>query len=71
LPTALQALTTDYQVQISCSSDQKTSLKATLADFLTSPIEIGYQTFYPVVERVIQQRERWIVQLVIREMIDA
>lgn len=70
-PNAQMALSAHFEVQISCLTADKAKLKAGLASLLTLPLEIGYQTFYPFVERVFQQGNRWVVQLAIRELIDA
>ena len=68
---AQEALANHHQVQIRCMPDQITICKAELASFLTSPLEIGYQTFYPIVERIVRQEGHWIVQLVVHELVGA
>lgn len=52
LPDTRQTLMSEHQVRIVCTSVQRDALKAGLAHFLTTPLDIGYQTFNPTVERV-------------------
>lgn len=68
---ARAALSTHFLVQIRCVAEQRPALKSALAHLLTTPLDIGYQTFYPSVERVEHQGEHWLVQLVIAELINA
>src|SRR5204863_466936 len=45
-------LETAYKVQILCSQDQLAACKQHLLSLLTEPREIGFQFFYPTIERV-------------------
>lgn len=58
-----------YQVQISCQPEQFKACKHALSHFLTTPIDIGYQRFYPVVERIIQHGQQWSIQLTVKELV--
>jgi hypothetical protein len=62
-------LADEYQAQINCRPDEMVECKEALRHFLTTPVEVGYQQFHPVVERLLRQEGAWIVQLAIQEMV--
>lgn len=66
---AREMLADEHQAQISCQPDEMVECKEALRHFLTTPVEVGYQQFHPVVERLLRQEGVWIVQLAIQEMV--
>jgi hypothetical protein len=64
-------LSTQYSVRISCTQEQLPDCQLKLMDLLISPIEIGYQFFYPVIERAIQTGNMWTISMGIREFVHA
>lgn len=63
------ALATNYQVEIYCSQADLAACKYSLLQFLTTPIDIGFQIFYPTVERVKRNNRQWVFHLVIQELL--
>ncbi|NWJ94149.1 MAG: DEAD/DEAH box helicase [Chloroflexi bacterium] len=66
-----QELSSNYQVQISCEQNQLEKCKESLLTLLTIPVEIGFQFFFPVIERITRTRRQWLIDLSIREMLYA
>jgi hypothetical protein len=64
-----QLLATHFHVQIACEQHQLDACKGALLDMLTQPIEIGFQFFFPVVERIVRRGKQWFIDVVIRELI--
>lgn len=66
-----QELASAYYVQISCEQGLLEECKKSLLDILTEPIEIGFQFFFPMVERVARVGQQWIIDMSIRELMYA
>lgn len=66
-----QILGTFYSAQVSCAQEQLPACQKQLMDILVKPIEIGYQHFYPVVDRVTRAGYQWIISMGIREFAHA
>jgi hypothetical protein len=64
-----QTLATQYEVQLHCTQKELMACKQDLLTLLTTPIEIGFQLFYPIVERIQHQQREWIIHLAIRELV--
>lgn len=64
-----QTLSTHYQLQLHCAQNDLTACKQALLTLLTTAIEIGFQLFYPIVERIERQQGQWIMHLVVRELV--
>ena len=64
-------LTIAYHVQISCEQGCLEDCKKSLLDILTEPIEIGFQFFFPMVERLARTGQQWIIDMSIRELMYA
>jgi len=60
-----------HYVQISCEQDHLEDCKKSLLDILTEPIEIGFQFFFPMVERLARTGRQWIIDVSIRELMYA
>jgi hypothetical protein len=60
-----------YQVQISCQISEKDQCKEELSHFLTIPLDIGFQRFYPVIESIRLGNQRWHIHLAINEILGA
>jgi hypothetical protein len=64
-------LASAYHVQISCEQDHLEDCKRSLLDILIEPIEIGFQFFFPAVERLARTGRQWIINMSIRELMYA
>jgi hypothetical protein len=64
-----EALAAEYQAEIHCTRTDLAECKISLLQLLTRPIDIGFQSFYPIVERIRRDKQRWIFQLIIRELV--
>ncbi len=64
-------LTSVYHAQISCGQDSLEDCKKGLLDILTEPIEIGFQFFFPMVERIARTGRQWTIDISIRELMYA
>lgn len=64
-----KALVTEYQAELLCTQAELTACKITLLYTLTQPIDIGFQSFYPVVESIRQDKHQWRFHLIIRELV--
>lgn len=62
------ALTNAFQVRIRCQPSEIFACKAQIAQFLTTPLDIGYQRHFPVVESIRQKQGRWIIYLTVLDM---
>jgi hypothetical protein len=62
-------LSTNYIAQVSCEQHTLGDCKGDLLDILTSPVEVGYQFFYPVIERISRTQLHWIIDLVLRDLV--
>lgn len=61
-------LTAQYHAQISCEQAQLVAYKRDLLALLAEPLAIGFQLFYPVIERMARNGRQWLVELTITEM---
>ncbi len=64
-----QTLASKFQVQLGCDQGELSLCKQSLLALLVTPIEIGFQSFFPFVERIERTGKRYIIHLVIREMV--
>jgi hypothetical protein len=64
-----QLLADRYQVQLACSQSQLSDCKGALMDLLVTPIDVGFQSFFPIVERVDRVGDQWVVQLIVHELL--
>jgi len=62
------ALKNDFQVQLICKLDEVDECKKDLATLINTPCCIGYQQFYPVIERIRRSEQMWNIQLAIVEL---
>ena len=67
----IETVSKQYSASISCSQKQLSRCQQELMELLVTPIEIGYQHFYPVIERIIQTRKQWTISMGIREFTHA
>ncbi len=58
-----------YQVSIACSLGDLSSCQQRVMDLLIEPLEVGFQMFYPSVEKISQKGEQFIISLVISELV--
>jgi hypothetical protein len=65
-----ERLAANFQVTLSCANTQLTNCKRFLLDTLLKPVEIGFQLFYPVVERINHNGQNWEISLVIKELLE-
>jgi hypothetical protein len=63
-----QRLATQYQAQLSCQQAELPECKQSLLASLATPIEIGFQYFFPFVERVERTGKQYVIHVVIREL---
>jgi hypothetical protein len=64
-----RALEERYSCGVECKQENLAECKLALTDLLTTPIEVGFQLFYPVVERITRSGTRWRVDLALRELL--
>ncbi|MFL5629229.1 MAG: protein DpdJ, partial [Ktedonobacteraceae bacterium] len=62
-----QKLMTQYAVQVTCLQNELEACKQYILDMLVEPVEIGFQFFYPTVERISRTGLSWMIELRIRE----
>jgi hypothetical protein len=67
----LEELISHYQAHITCKQIQLEDCNQELLTLLTEPIEIGYQFYFPMVERIALTDKQWIIHLRIRELLYA
>jgi hypothetical protein len=66
---AKKRLETDFLVQVNVRPEEVAVFKESIRHFLTSPIDVGYQRFFPMIERIRRHERRFQVTLVIRELV--
>ena len=66
---ARNVLETAYEVEITCSLGQIAECKQAVLGLLLSPIDTGYQLFYPSIDRVSRSRDRWTMHIAIDELL--
>jgi hypothetical protein len=67
----LDALSHTYRVRVACRPEDVEDCQRDLVELLVSPVEVGYQVFYPVVDRVSRRGSLWLIDLMIRELLRA
>ena len=60
-------LGTVYRARVSCLQEQLADCKMALLTLLIEPTDIGFQFFYPTIERVTRTGTRWAIEMRIRE----
>jgi hypothetical protein len=60
-------LVNDFRAQIRCEQSQLEQCKKYLLSLLVEPVEIGFQFFYPAIERISRSGHLWNIELTIRE----
>lgn len=58
-----------FEVSVICSASELADCKAALLMQLTSAVDIGFQTFYPIVERIERHNQAWRIHLAIQELV--
>jgi len=64
----LERMAEQFAAQVSCDQDELHALRGDLMHLLVTPIEVGFQLQYPVIERVERREREWYVGLVLREL---
>ncbi|MBK8989776.1 MAG: DEAD/DEAH box helicase [Chloroflexi bacterium] len=64
-----KALVAEYQAELLCEQAELAECKIALLHALTQPIDIGFQSFYPVIESIRQDKQQWRFHLIIRELV--
>jgi len=64
-----KAVATEYQAELICELAELAGCKTALLHALTQPIDIGFQSFYPVIESIRQDKQQWRFHLIIRELV--
>jgi hypothetical protein len=64
-----QTLSTAYEVRLTCEQSQLAQCKTALLKFLTEPVEVGFQLFYPVIETLERVGQEWQINLLVKEML--
>lgn len=64
-----QQLSYLFHTQVECEQDALEQCKLSLLDLLVTPVEVGYQLLYPMIERIGRAERRWRIDLVIAEMV--
>jgi hypothetical protein len=67
----LHLLSSIYSAQLSCEQELLEECKKSLLSMLIEPVEIGFQFFYPFIERIARNGRRWTIYLSIRELTHA
>jgi hypothetical protein len=66
-----ETLATLFQARLCCAEDNLTSCRSDLLTVMSTPIEVGYQVLYPVIERIERRGREWDIQVVLPELIEA
>ena len=61
-------LSQQYAAQVICDQADIGTLREEIATLLTTPIDVGFQHYYPTIERIERQSAGWLVGLVLRDM---
>jgi DEAD/DEAH box helicase/Helicase conserved C-terminal domain len=64
-------LSSTYSAQLSCQQELLEECKKSVLSMLIEPVEIGFQFFYPFIERIARNGRRWTIYLSIRELTHA
>lgn len=65
-----ERLAHEFQALLSCEQEELEVCKRDALALLTQPVEVGYQLFYPLIERIERQGMHWLISMSIREMTD-
>ena len=61
----------EYQAKVTCQLNEIESCKQRLMEIIMAPIEVGFQLFYPYVERIDRKDDQFVITLAIRELMGA
>jgi hypothetical protein len=61
-------LETTYRARILCEQEDLLDCKQHLLQLLIEPIDIGFQFFYPLIERITRSGKVWTIEMRIREL---
>jgi DEAD/DEAH box helicase/Helicase conserved C-terminal domain len=64
-------LSSIYSAQLGCEQELLEECKKSLLSMLFEPVEIGFQFFYPFIERITRNGRHWTIGLSIREFTNA
>jgi hypothetical protein len=59
----------EYIAEVCCEQSLLAACHQSLLDMLVTPIEIGFQLFYPVIARIRRQGKLWTITLTIQELV--
>jgi len=62
-----EELGTTYRARVSCQQEQLSDCKKSLLTLLVEPTDIGFQFFYPTIERIARVGTCWTIEMRIRE----
>lgn len=63
-------LATAFQAQLYCTADELTDCVTQIRRLLTTPIEVGYQHAYPIIERIERNEHSWLIHLILPDLIE-
>jgi hypothetical protein len=63
-----QALAECYEAHLICPQAQIERAKPDLMRLMVIPVEVGFQHFFPVLERLDRHNDDWVIQIVLPEM---
>lgn len=61
-------LETTYRVRILCAQEHLLDCKQYLLRLLVEPVDVGFQFFYPLIERITRSGKMWTIDMRIREL---
>lgn len=67
---ATEILSRDSQVRINCTQSDLESCKSALLGMIVEPVEVGYQQFFPTIERIERRGLLWSIYLVLPELVE-
>lgn len=63
-------LATVFHAHIVCQAEELSSCTTAVRSLLTTPVEVGYQISYPVIERMDRNGRFWSIHLILPELIE-
>jgi hypothetical protein len=63
-----QDLQTSYRTRIHCAQEDLLACKLHLLQLLIEPVDIGFQFFYPLIDRITRAGKLWTIDMRIREL---
>lgn len=60
-----------FSAQLLCRHEDMPQMCQRLGDLLTTPLEVGFQQHYATIERVEQMQDKWLISLVIRDLVQS